>query len=189
MRLLNAQPDPGTAGTTVTNTATITHVDQTDLNPSNNSASVRVAIVDPGGGDFGPAGVPDGSAGSIPMIVTPLDPGGTSLQISWDTVTCDNAGDHQILFGQGSQLPAGLGGVYALSGGVCNIGSSTPFVWNSVPEATDGTGLIWWVVVVNEGGDTEGSWGRDSALAERNGVVSSGECGVTAKNLTNICGQ
>jgi len=192
---LDADPDPGTGGTAVTNTATFSDSGSAfclDQNPSNNSASVQVGIASPGGGGPGPPGVPDGSAGSSAMTVTSVNPGGTSLEISWDTLTCDNTNEHQIIFGQGSQLPAALGGAYALSGSMCSIGGASPYVWNSVPNATDGTGLIWWLMVVNDGTNREGSWGKDSTLAERDGIGlngSSAECGVSDKSLTNLCGQ
>ena len=51
------------AANNLTNIAEVSG-DQPDQNPSNNSASVKVGIVDPGGGDFGPPGVPDGRGGT-----------------------------------------------------------------------------------------------------------------------------
>jgi len=139
-----------------------------------------------------PPGVPDGSAGSIPMTVEALDAAGTSLSISWDTSTCTANSVHQILYGQGSDLPASAGGTMGLAGGACGLGATSPFVWSPAPSAIDGTGLIWWVLVVNNGAGKEGSWGTDSAGVERVGPAldgSSGQCGVTNRNLANICGH
>ena len=45
-------------------------------------------------------------------------------------------------------------------------------------------------LLATDGDVTEGSWGRDSAGAERQGPASggaSGECGIVVKNLTNSC--
>ena len=37
-----------------------------------------------------------------------------------------------------------------------------------------------------DGGSTESSWGS-AGFGERNGLTNSGECGVTAKEITNVC--
>ncbi len=139
-----------------------------------------------------PPAVPDGSDGSIPMEVVPLDLAATSMSIDWDTSTCTGATEHQIIYGEGSQLPASPGGAFSVTGSVCVIGAP-PFVWNPTPTAGDGSGLIWWlVVVVDTDSTTEGSWGLGSDGLERLGPGpsgSSGECGVTVKSLTNTCGN
>jgi hypothetical protein len=137
-----------------------------------------------------PAGVPDGSAGSTPMQGSRLDAAGTSLSVSWDTATCAAHPDHLILYGDKSQFPAIPGGNYALTGSACAIGAASPYTWNSVPDAGDGSGLLWWVVVVNKG-TIEGSWG-DASAGERAGTGaggSSGQCGVTSRSLSNVCGH
>jgi len=139
-----------------------------------------------------PPGVPDGAAGSTPMTVTALDVTGSSLQISWDTGACTGDAGFHIVYGQGSDLPNGPGGAYTIAAGVCGMGSASPFVWNAVPDATDGTGLIWWLILADDGSTTEGSWGHGSDLVERLGPAvggSSGVCGMTAKSLTNTCGH
>ena len=140
-----------------------------------------------------PPGVPDGATtGTTPMTVTPLDIAGTSLQISWDTAACNGDTGFHIVYGQKSDLPAAPGGMFSLDGGVCALGGTSPFVWNQVPEATDGGGLIWWLVLANDGSATEGSWGHGSTAGERIGPGvdgSSAVCGMTAKSLTNTCGQ
>jgi hypothetical protein len=139
-----------------------------------------------------PPGVPDGSAGSTPMTVVANDTAGSSLSISWDTATCSDATSHHIIYGQKSQFPATAGGVFGLTGSVCAIGGTSPYLWNPAPDATDGLGLIWWLIVVNDGAGTEGPWGDDSASAERIGPGpggSSGQCGFTSKNVSNVCGH
>ena len=139
-----------------------------------------------------PPGVPDGSNGAA-MTVVPLDAFASTLSISWDTTTCAGATDYQIIFGGGSQLPTTPGGVYGLSGSKCSIGTLSPFTWTLSPDPLiDPTGLIWWVVVATDASTTEGSWGKDSANAERSGPGAggvSGECSITSKNVTNQCGQ
>ncbi len=138
-----------------------------------------------------PPAVPDGTGVTTPLTVVALDSTGSSLSLSWDTSTCTGADEHHIVFGEGSMLPASPGGTFGVTGSVCSI-SSSPFTWNSVPAATDGTRLLWWVMVVDDGTGIEGSWGLDSAGNERIGPGpggSSGVCGVTSKQVTNVCGQ
>jgi len=131
-----------------------------------------------------PPGVPES------MTVEALDALGTELQISFDTATCSSGAAHHLIYGEGLDLPIAPGGAFSLTGAVCSIGGS-PFIWNPAPEATDGSGLIWWVIVRSVG-SVEGSWGLDSAGAERIGPESggsSGLCTVTSRSLTNTCGQ
>ena len=138
-----------------------------------------------------PPGVPDGTGGSNPMLVTPLALDGSSLQISWDTSICTGDNQHDILHGDGSMFPTAPGNPFGLLGSVCNIGASSPYTWNLVPTAADSTGILWWVVVVREG-TKEGSWGTDSAGTERIGPGtggSSGQCTVTSLSTTNVCGH
>jgi len=138
-----------------------------------------------------PPGVPDGTAGSTPMLVTPLALDGSSLSLSWDTSVCTGDGQHHILYGDGSMFPTAPGNPFGLLGSVCSIGGTSPFVWNSVPSAADSTGILWWLIVVREG-SKEGSWGKDSAGTERAGPGtggSSGQCTVTSLSTTNVCGH
>jgi hypothetical protein len=138
-----------------------------------------------------PPGVPDGTGGSTPMLVTPLALDGSSLSISWDTSVCTDDSEHHILYGDGSMFPTAPGNPFGLLGSVCAMGGTSPFVWSSVPTAADGTGILWWVIVVNTG-SSEGSWGTDSAGTERLGPGSggsSGQCSVTTLSTTNVCGH
>ena len=76
-------------------------------------------------------------------------------------------------------------------GAVCTVGAASPFTWIDAPSATDGSGLIWWLMLVRDGSD-EGSWGLDGAANERSGDGpngSSGQCGVVDKKVTNVCGR
>jgi len=138
-----------------------------------------------------PAGVPDGTGGSTPMTASRLDAGGTSISVSWDTATCAaGTPDVQIIFGERSNLPGTPGGAFGVTGSVCGLGTASPILWNGVPDAGDGSGLLWWLVVVKQGA-VEGSWG-DESVGERTGPGaggSSGQCGVTSRSLSNVCGH
>ena len=138
-----------------------------------------------------PPGVPDGTGGSTPMLVTPLALDGSSLSISWDTSICTGDGQHHILYGDGSMFPTAPGNAFGLLGSICNIGATSPYTWNLVPTAADSTGILWWLIVVRDGAK-EGSWGKDSAGTERAGPGtggSSGQCTVTSLSTTNVCGH
>lgn len=126
------------------------------------------------------------------MTVVPLDSTGSSLSISFDTTSCSGAANNHIIYGQGSQLPSAPGGAFGLTGSVCGIGATSPFIWNSVPDATDGSGLIWWLIVARNASGVEGSWGEDGAGSERIGPGANGssaQCGVTTKDVSNTCGH
>jgi len=138
-----------------------------------------------------PSVVPDGEGATNPILVEKLDPDGTSLRVTWDTQTCLLDGDHQLIYGELSDLPLAPGGTYTPAGSVCGLGDSGVLDWAATPNATDGSGLIWWVITVNNGADVEGSWGRYDGVNERQGPGtggSSGECAVTGKDLRNTCG-
>lgn len=158
----------------------------TDINSPTNYAGVTGSV------DLSPSppGVPDGAGGGTPMTVQALDLAGTQLSVDWDAATCSGATDHRIIYGEGSDLPIAPGGVFGVTGSVCGIGAP-PYIWDPAPSAADGSGLIWWIVVVGDG-TKEGPWGDDSSGAERIGpgpAGSSGQCGVTTKSLSNACGH
>ncbi|HXV75827.1 MAG TPA: plastocyanin/azurin family copper-binding protein [Candidatus Polarisedimenticolaceae bacterium] len=145
-----------------------------------------------GGGGGTPPPVPDGH--SVPgsqVVVGRLDQAGSSLSVSWDT-SCPDAVDYHIVYGFGSNLPAALGGSFGTDGGVCAIGSTSPFVWSGVPDPTvDPSRLLWWLVLANDGKGTEGSWSPDSSGVERTGpgpAGSSTECAILNKDTANSCG-
>jgi hypothetical protein len=114
--------------------------------PTNNAGTIGFVDLSPA-----PPGVPDGTGGSTPMLVTPLALDGSSLSIAWDTSVCTGDGQHHILYGDGSMLPTAPGNPFGLLGSVCSIGGTSPFVWNSVPTAADSTGILWWLIVVRDG--------------------------------------
>ena len=138
-----------------------------------------------------PPRVPDGGLSTLPLTVDKLDPAGVDLSVSWDATTCSEAVGYHLVYGGGTGLPADPGGTFSVTAGVCTIGSS-PFVWSNSPDAAaDPSGLLWWVVVADDAVSTEGSWGLDSASAERIGPGVdgvSGTCGMTDRDLANTCG-
>ena len=155
--------------------------------PTNNAGEVGFVNASPPQ----PPGVPDGTGGSTPMLVTPLDLTGSMLSIAWDTSVCTGDNQHHILYGDGSMFPVAPGNPFGLLGSVCALGGTSPFVWSSVPTAADSTGILWWVIVVKNG-PIEGSWGTDSAGTERIGPGtggSSGLCSITTLSTTNVCGH
>jgi plastocyanin len=144
-----------------------------------------------GGGTVTPPPVPDGD--TVPgaqVKVNRLNAAGTSLSVTWDTTSCPDAVDYNILYGLGSQLPTALAGTYNLTGGACGIGTISPFTWNGVPDPGAGS-MLWWVVVATDGEGTEGSWGVDAAGGERKGPGAGGasnQCAISAKDTSNTCG-
>jgi hypothetical protein len=130
-------------------------------------------------------GVPDGS-----LLVGKTTPDGSTLSLSWDGATCTDTNNHQILYGQKSGFPALAGGAYTLQGGTCSIGSTSPYSWVGTPNAVDGSGLTWFLLVTKNAAGVEGPWGDyDSLNNERNGTTSSGVCSTTSKNLAGTCGH
>lgn len=140
-----------------------------------------------------PSVVPDRATAGTPMTVEKLTADGSDLRLSFDVNTCVLNNNHNIIFGERSDLPTLVGGTFALAGGVCGIGAAPPYTWTPTPNASDGSGLIWWLIVVSNETTVEGSWGESSAGAERVGPGlgggSSGECLVTSKSLSNTCGS
>lgn len=163
------------------------------LTPATNSpknyAGVTGTVDASGGGPL--PGVPDGVIGS-PVRVDKLAADGSSLSITWDTAACSGELDHQILFGQKNGFPGSPGGTYTLQGGRCDIGTASPFTWTPTPDASDGSGLVWFLIVAENNALREGSWGKYDAANERNGPGTNGAsnvCGVTNRDVTNVCGH
>ncbi|HKQ60871.1 MAG TPA: PQQ-dependent sugar dehydrogenase [Candidatus Polarisedimenticolaceae bacterium] len=137
-----------------------------------------------------PPAVP-GTSGAAAQRVAKLDATGSSLSISWDSTQCEARG-YQFLYGGRADLPASPGGSYGLDGARCDIGITSPFFWRNVPSAGDASGLLWWVIVAHDAASTEGSWGKRSGGAERNGPGPGGvsqQCGMTAKSVASACGS
>jgi subtilisin-like proprotein convertase family protein len=120
-----------------------------------------------------PPPVPDGTGAGEPMKVERLDAGGTQLRVTWDDGCVPVAA--KILYGP-------LDGVatYSLAGAECGI--VQPQVWDPVPA-----GDLWFLVVSEDGGGVEGSWGLATPFNERNGLVDSGTCGSTSKDVSGSC--
>jgi hypothetical protein len=156
--------------------------------------SWHIGIDNPHVTELGPApppGVPDGSDGS-PLLVEKIFPNGSRLGLNFDTSSCSGNPDHHVLYGLGFGLPSAPGGIFFPSGAVCAVGGS-PFNWNAVPDPSlDPDGLLWFLVLANDMLDVEGSWGSGSSGVERAGPGaggSSAQCGIAAKDLSNLCGQ
>jgi len=129
--------------------------------------------------------------GEPSLVASRLNADGTSVSVSWDTAACGGEVDHQILFGNKSNFPAIVGGNYTLQGGTCDIGTTAPYTWTA-PSASDGSGLLWFLVVAENNAGREGSWGKYDATNERNGSGtggSSGVCSITNRDLSNACGH
>jgi hypothetical protein len=147
--------------------------------------------VDPTGTAVSLPGVPERAPGT-PVRADRLVPNGSSLSVTWDGTTCSDTFDHNIVYGQRSGFPAKPGGLYTTLGGVCSVGSTGAFTWNSVPAAADGSGLLWFLVVSTDGAGSEGPWGSYNGINDRNGTgsrCSSGLCGATVKSLAATCGH
>ena len=159
------------------------------LNSPTNYAGVTGSVDASGGGAL--PGVPDGVLGP-PLLVGTLLPDGSSLSLSWNNATCTSTNDHQILYGQKTGFPAVPGGIYTLLGGTCSIGTGTSFTWNPTPNAADGSGLVWFLVVTEDDAGTEGPWGKYNATTERRGPGANGSsnvCAATDKDLSSACGH
>ena len=141
-------------------------------------------------GEMSPPAVPNGSGETAPMTVAKLDPLGTKLSLSWDTTSCEGqSASHMLIYGR--EFPTLAGELYSPTGAVCGI-DPEPFTWNDTPPADEETGLLWWLVLADDGYATEGPWGPDWTGAERNGPGPNGSshtCGMDNKSLTNTCGQ
>ena len=122
-----------------------------------------------------PPPVPDGSFGSV-MTAVRADPGGSAIQLSWDTAACPAQGYH-VLYGTLANVST-----YSISGGVCALGTSGHYTWSGVPS-----GCLWFVLVANNGTGVEGTWGWDSSGAHRGGSTPSGQCGIASRINSGTC--
>lgn len=118
----------------------------------------------------------------VPTKITTTNHG-TDATITWDATNCPSANYH-IIYGMGSGLPA-----WTISGGKCALGYSGTYAWSSLPNpSADSKRFLWFLVVGDDGGVSEGSWGKTSADAERGGATASGQCSCTTKVTTTTCG-
>jgi hypothetical protein len=147
--------------------------------------------IDASGGGVSLPGVPDGTTGT-PLRVGKITADGSQLSVSWDAALCTDGNDHQILYGQRSGFPAAPGGTYTLLGGTCGIGSTSPYAWTSTPNASDGSGLTWFLVVTKNASGSEGPWGTYNGTTERTGPGTGGSsnvCTTTNKSTASTCGH
>jgi hypothetical protein len=73
---------------------------------------------------------------------------------------------------------------------VCDIGATAPYSWNATPDAVDGSGLVWFVLVAENNAGKEGPWGRQTGNAERSGPGTNGAsnvCGAINKETNFVC--
>lgn len=121
-----------------------------------------------------PPPVPDGAFGS-PLVSRRLDPGGTSIELTWDAALCPAAGYHLVYGALGSVAS------YAVDGSVCGLDPSGSDTWAGAP-----TGDLWYLVLSSDGAQVEGAWGAATAGA-RNGGLFSGECGTLTRDDAGVC--
>jgi hypothetical protein len=107
--------------------------------------------------------------------VASASPTGDSMQIEWDATSCP-AGGYNLLYGDLADVATA-----SLSGSACGIGTDGSFLWGAVPA-----GDLFFLVVGTDGGAVESSWG-ESVLGERHGLTPSDQCGVTLKDISNVC--
>lgn len=139
-------------------------------------------------GSTAPPPIPDATfagkttgGGSTPEFPAVGDP----IVVTWDAASCP-AAQTSLYWGYGSGLPGTPDGAYTVAGSACGIGTTGSFTWNGTPDPTaDASRLVWWVIVGNDGDQTEGSWGKNSSGAERNGSQASGQCGYSVKDVSN----
>ena len=170
--------DPVAAGNallTVKNgdTITATYVDAND-----GGGNVNVPRVDVATTVCAPTGVrpvADGSFGTA-MTGSRADASGSTIDVTWDVVTCSSA-DHHILYGDLANVSTA-----AVTGASCDLGVTGTATWTGVPA-----GDLWFVVVGNDGGTTEGSWGTSSEGTQRGAGAASGQCGLTARDDSGVC--
>ena len=119
--------------------------------------------------------VPDGTFGTA-MTSARADGSGATIALTWDVSTCASP-DHHLLYGD-------LAGVASLTvtGSVCDLGATGTATWSGAPA-----GDLWYVVVGDDNGSTEGSWGTDSQGAQEGGATASGQCSLSARDNSGVC--
>jgi subtilisin-like proprotein convertase family protein len=122
-----------------------------------------------------PPPVPDGSFG-VGMKASRLTSAGSALHLTWDVGTCSAANNH-LLYGTLQNVSTQV-----LSGAVCGLGPLGSYDWVSVPA-----GDFWFIVVSDDAAAKEGSWGTNSAGAQRKGATASGLCGFTTRDNSGTC--
>ncbi len=138
-----------------------------------------------------PPGVPGGEGVTAPMTAAKGAPDGSTLDLSWDAVSCCSITNHHLVWGTRADLPGALGGTYGLDGSRCALGAAGSYSWAGTPAPASGD-FVWWLVLADDGATVEGSWRTDSAGNERSGPGAGGvsaQCGMTSKDVGNACGR
>jgi hypothetical protein len=131
-----------------------------------------------------PRPVPNGTGGTQAGKVTKLNSDASQITATWDVTTCRPPGNanYSALVGVGSGLAS-----YQLVGSLCNIGISGTYT-GYMPPVPSGERFLWWVLVETGGsGQTESSWGKNSAGQERNGSNASSQCQNIYKDTSQTC--
>jgi subtilisin-like proprotein convertase family protein len=123
-------------------------------------------------GPTGPPPIPDGDDGTEPLRAERLAADGSSILVTWDDLCLPPSTN--LIYGP-------LDGVssYTTTDALCGISNAE--VWDPVPS-----GDLWFLLVSDDGAGVESSWG-EGALGERNGLIESGYCATTAKDVTGSC--
>jgi subtilisin-like proprotein convertase family protein len=122
-----------------------------------------------------PPPVPDGSFG-VGMKASRLTSAGSALHLTWDVGTC-TAANYHLLYGSLQTVSTQV-----LAGAACGLGPLGSYDWVSVPA-----GDLWFVVVGDNAGTKEGSWGTNGVGAQRKGATPSGLCGFTTRDNSGTC--
>jgi hypothetical protein len=128
----------------------------------------------------------------VPYSVTPTTATtanqGADMTVHWDTGTCTST-DYHIIYGKGENIASLAGSSPVVDGGKCAIGTSGTYGWTGVPDPSSYTSrYLWFLVVGDNGGTTEGSWGLTSAGDERGGTAASAACSMSTKDVSSACG-
>jgi hypothetical protein len=119
--------------------------------------------------------VADGTFGT-PMSGSRADASGSTIDLTWDVVTCAST-DHHVLYGDLASVAS-----MTVVGSVCDLGTAGIATWSGVP-AVD----LWFVVVGDDDAASEGTWGTDGNGAPRGGVTASGQCGTETRDNAGVC--
>jgi hypothetical protein len=146
-----------------------------------NTVEASVSPAGPGGtscvtGQPGPPPAPDGRDGTTPLGGSRLSANGDVIELTWDASSCPAPG-YNLIYGDLADVSS-----YSISGGRCGLGTAGSYTWSAVPS-----GDLFFLVVGSSGFGTEGSWGFDSNLVERNGLVPSGVCFSSTKIISTTC--
>ncbi|MBN2384461.1 agmatine deiminase family protein [bacterium] len=119
--------------------------------------------------------VADGTEnGTVPLEIVK---NGNYFDLTWDAVTsaCTSA-DYHLIWGWGADLDD-----YIVSGSECTLDAPGSHLWQTAPDTT--TDLCWFLIVGNDGNDTdvvEGGWGSNSEGIARKSSEPSWACNTTS---------